>query len=127
EINNLSNIYSNGKYRLRLTVDQNGKNDMTTSQLVETTKQRVVLADEPIDQNHLYLYNKTTHRTYYNVHQVNDETILDVLLWNDNQEITEFTIGNIVIELDGALMTPPASSGLLAGTFRNKLIDDGYI
>ena len=42
-------------------------------------------------------------------------------------ELTEFTNGNVVLEIDGVLWTPPISSGLLAGTFRESLIKEGTI
>ena len=51
----------------------------------------------------------------------------DVLLYNENNEMTEFTIGNLVAEMDGELFTPPISCGLLAGTFRAHLLETGKI
>jgi len=51
----------------------------------------------------------------------------DVLLFNENGELTEFTIGNLVAEIDGELFTPPISCGLLAGTFRSHLLEMGKI
>ena len=47
----------------------------------------------------------------------------DVLLWNKLGEITETTIANVVVKLDGELITPPVSSGLLPGTYRAWMID----
>jgi len=51
----------------------------------------------------------------------------DVILCNHNDEVTESTIANIVVELDGVKYTPPRSSGLLAGTFRAELLRTGEI
>jgi len=51
----------------------------------------------------------------------------DLLLWNENDELTEFTIGNLVVELDGKLFTPPISCGLLAGTFRSYLLETSQV
>jgi len=51
----------------------------------------------------------------------------DLLLWNENDELTEFTIGNLVVELDGNLFTPPISCRLLAGTFRSYLLETGQV
>jgi para-aminobenzoate synthetase/4-amino-4-deoxychorismate lyase len=51
----------------------------------------------------------------------------DVLLYNENNELTEFTIGNLVVEIDGKFYTPPISCGLLAGTFRDHLLETGQI
>ncbi len=51
----------------------------------------------------------------------------DVLLWNETREATEFTNGNLVVELNSNLYTPPVSSGLLAGTYREHLLTAGVI
>ena len=51
----------------------------------------------------------------------------DVLLYNEHGELTEFTIGNLVVEMDGKLCTPPISCGLLAGTFRAHLVEIGQV
>jgi len=51
----------------------------------------------------------------------------DVLLSNENDELTEFTIGNLVAEIDGELFTPSVACGLLAGTFRSHLLETGEI
>ena len=42
----------------------------------------------------------------------------DVILFNERGEITETTISNLFLEIDGELLTPDLSAGLLAGTFR---------
>jgi para-aminobenzoate synthetase / 4-amino-4-deoxychorismate lyase len=41
--------------------------------------------------------------------------------------LTEFTIGNLVVEMDGKLYTPPIACGLLAGTFRAHLLERGQV
>ena len=51
----------------------------------------------------------------------------DVLLYNENDELTEFIIGNLVVEINGELFTPPLSCGLLAGTFREYLLETQQI
>ncbi|HET7145194.1 MAG TPA: aminotransferase class IV, partial [Anaerolineales bacterium] len=51
----------------------------------------------------------------------------DILLYNESGELTEFTIGNLVVEMGGKLVTPPISCGLLAGTFRAHLLESGKI
>ena len=56
-----------------------------------------------------------------------DPTLFDVLMHNERGELTESTIGNVVIELDGRLVTPAAISGLLPGTMRAELLDRGVI
>ena len=51
----------------------------------------------------------------------------DVLLYNEKNELTEFTIGNLIVEMDGRLYTPPISCGVLAGTFRAHLLETGQV
>ena len=51
-----------------------------------------------------------------------------MLLWNEEGELTEFTTGNLVLELqDGRKLTPPRDCGLLAGTLRAELLARGEI
>ena len=46
---------------------------------------------------------------------------------NRRGEVTEFTLGNLVYEMDGRLYTPPRECGLLNGTLRAELISAGEI
>ena len=51
----------------------------------------------------------------------------DVVLWTADGHITETTIGNLVVEVGGRKVTPPVDAGLLAGTFREELLERGDI
>lgn len=89
---------------------------------------KVTLADQPINKNNPFLYNKTTNRDIYKPFQMKKPAkAFDVLLWNSAGELTEFTNGNLVLEIEGCLWTPPVECGLLAGTFREKLLKNGDI
>jgi para-aminobenzoate synthetase/4-amino-4-deoxychorismate lyase len=79
------------------------------------------IASEPIDETDVFLFHKTTWREPYERARVGVDGD-DVLLWNRRGELTESTLANLVVELDGRLVTPPVSSGLLAGTFRARLL-----
>lgn len=116
-----------GKWRLRLLVPQKGTAHISVKKLSDFDSNKVILANQPINRNDLFHYHKTTHRDCYQKHQRKNRDVLDVLLWNEAEELTEFTIGNLVVEIDGKLFTPPLSSGILAGTFREKLIEDEII
>jgi para-aminobenzoate synthetase/4-amino-4-deoxychorismate lyase len=50
-----------------------------------------------------------------------------VLLYNTQGQVTESSIANIVVDLDGRLCTPPVHCGLLAGTYRAWLLAQGQI
>ena len=51
----------------------------------------------------------------------------DVLLFNDRGEVTESTIANLAVRLDGEWVTPPIDAGLLAGTDRTVLMREGKL
>ena len=72
------------------------------------------------------LAHKTTRRRVYERHAP-PAGCFDTLLWNERGEITEFTRGNVVVEIDGRRVTPPLSCGLLDGTLRRELLESGAI
>lgn len=41
--------------------------------------------------------------------------------------MTETSRANLVLEIDGEKLTPPVSSGLLPGTLRQELLENGTI
>lgn len=88
---------------------------------------RVRLAATPIDSQNLFLYHKTTHRKVYHDVIAATPNCDDVILWNEHGEITESTIANVIVEIDGELFTPPVECGLLGGVFRAQLLREGKI
>jgi para-aminobenzoate synthetase / 4-amino-4-deoxychorismate lyase len=87
----------------------------------------ICLAVEPILKQNRFLYHKTTHREMYEQQRAKHPDEFDVLLWNEAGELTEFTIGNLVMEVGGELYTPPIECGLLPGTMREELLAAGKI
>ncbi len=87
----------------------------------------LALAKEPVDSGDVFLYHKTTNRAVYEKAKATFPDTDDVLLFNERGEVTESCIANVVVELDGRKVTPPASCGLLAGTFRDELLARGEI
>ena len=119
---------SHGKLKVRLLLNKNGDITIEAQPITEPTKPLLVtLADQPVDKNNPFLYHKTTNRDIYTQFQKKFTDVYDVLLWNEAGEITEFTNGNIVLEIDEQLWTPTIESGLLAGTYREMLLATGKI
>lgn len=117
-----------GEFKLRLLLMKNGEITLETQPIKKLeTPLKVILAEEPLDKNNPFLYHKTTNRDIYTHFQKKYSHVFDCLLWNIAGELTEFTNGNVVLDIDGKLWTPPVSSGLLAGTFRESLIREGII
>ena len=88
---------------------------------------RVALAPQPVVPDSPFLYHKTTYRDVYEAARKARPRHDDVLLWNTRGELTESTIANIAVRLGGVWFTPPVSSGLLPGTFREWLLRQGHI
>ena len=116
--------------RIRLFLNSYGalNSEVGTIQLKKNSQPlKVCLAREPIYTNNVLLFHKTTHREIYESARKDFTNYDDVLLYNERGELTEFTIGNLVFELDSRLYTPPISCGLLAGTFRAHLVETSQI
>ena len=85
----------------------------------------VALDDEPVDPSDVWLFHKTTRRAPYERRRERRPDVDDVLLVNDRGEVTESTIANLAVHLDGVWVTPPVDAGLLPGTYRNVLLREG--
>lgn len=68
---------------------------------------------------------KTTRRAHYDALAPTAPDVFDSLLYNLEGEITEFTRGNAVFEIDGRWVTPALSCGLLDGVGRQWVLDHG--
>jgi para-aminobenzoate synthetase/4-amino-4-deoxychorismate lyase len=104
--------------KLKLTLRKDGRITTETSPILDSeTPQRLTLATTPVNSSDTFLFHKTTNRDYPP----------NLIFWNERNEVTESGIANLVVKIDGQLVTPPVSCGLLPGTFRGHLIDKGEI
>ncbi|HEV2706413.1 MAG TPA: aminodeoxychorismate synthase component I [Pyrinomonadaceae bacterium] len=121
--------HARGRWRVRLLVSAEGAVRVECVPLEATPAQplRAALALTPVSRHDRFLFHKTTRRAVYEQRRSAHAGVFDVLLWNEEGELTEFTTGNLVIELDGRRVTPPRECGLLAGTLRARLLREGEI
>jgi len=124
----LARAFPHTAHKVRLLVAKDGRITCKPEVLRHSAAiQRVCLAQLPIDSSNLFLYHKTTNRCVYDQALAACPGYDDVILWNEKGEVTESCIANIVVELEGKLYTPPVQCGLLAGTFRACLIEQGKV
>jgi para-aminobenzoate synthetase / 4-amino-4-deoxychorismate lyase len=83
------------------------------------------LADRPVRSDDVLLFHKHGDRARYDRFREAGGDVDDVVLWNERREVTETTIANLAVQLDGRWWTPPLSSGLLPGVERGRLIEAG--
>lgn len=117
------------RQRVRLLVAKDGRMSVQAQALAESAAKplRVAFARAPVDDTDRFLYHKTTNRGVYEAARAACPGFDDVLLFNGKGEITESTIANVAVEIQGRLCTPPVSCGLLAGTLRAQLLQQGEL
>lgn len=114
--------------RLRLLLSPDGALELESQELGTTPDQPVLaIAAAPVSSDDELLGHKTTQREIYETARNSAPEAFDVLLWNERGELTETTIGNLVVAGDGLCWTPPTQCGLLPGTFRAELLEAGII
>lgn len=120
--------HSDGTWRARLLIDRGGRATVDcTPYTPKRGPRRVAFAGAPIDDQDPFHFNKTTRRSQYEMARHKRPDVEDVLLWNARGEVTESTIANVIVEIDGERWTPPVASGLLAGVFRGELLRRGSV
>jgi para-aminobenzoate synthetase/4-amino-4-deoxychorismate lyase len=129
ELDRKATTCSSGKWKIRLLLSKDGEIETEAIQLnaADRGPLRVAMAAEPIDSLDRFLFHKTTNRAIYNQALAGRPDCDDVILWNERGEVTESSVANLVLPVDGKLFTPPQNSGLLAGTFRDQLLAKGKI
>jgi len=118
------------RHRIRLLLQRDGRFQISESLQAASDGDRpirIVLSRHPIDKNDPFIYHKTTQRDMYE-HALRFAGDADeVLLWNEDCDITEATIANVIVKMDGELFTPPVDCGLLAGTYRQVMLSSGQV
>lgn len=113
-----------GVERVRVEVARDGTVHVTRAALGPgaNAERTAALARTSVCRDDPFLHHKTTRRAVYDLRRAERPEADDVLLWNAEGELTEFTIGNLVVELDGSRYTPPQDCGLLGGVLRAELV-----
>ena len=121
--------FSGKRCRLRLCLSESGKISITGTLSPYSTNINlsVELAAEPINRKNPLIFHKTTNRSVYEHAKTQRPNVEEVLLYNEAGELTEFCIGNLVVDIDGQLFTPPVRCGLLPGTFREEELCKGRL
>ncbi len=116
--------------RVRLLLDESGVfhlESMPFTMSGPADRLQMPLAVHPVDRQNTFLYHKTTHRSVYAQALQERPGCEDVILFNQQGELTETCLGNLALNIDGRLLTPPLSSGLLAGVLRAELLASGVL
>jgi para-aminobenzoate synthetase/4-amino-4-deoxychorismate lyase len=128
-----------GSWRVRLTLARDGTPAHTVAALPPAgdadadVPLNVALALVPIDTrgpDAEFIQHKTTRRALYQAFlDGKPADCFDVLLFNRDGELTEGCLTNLALRLeaDGPWLTPRADAGLLPGTLREELLEQGRL
>jgi para-aminobenzoate synthetase/4-amino-4-deoxychorismate lyase len=111
--------------RVRLTLDEAGHYDVSTSPLSQNPPHWTYkVSKERVQSTDLLLRHKTNWRELYDgeVARLGSD---EVVFLNERGEVTEGARSNIFVERDGMLLTPPLNAGVLDGRLRAELLGQG--
>ena len=114
--------------RVRLQLARSGALETTYAPLVASTGLlKVSLASDRLDPGDPFLRHKTTRRDLYDraFEEAAAKGFDEVLFLNRRGEVAEASRNSVFVEVDGTLLTPPLTSGLLPGVLRQLLIESG--
>ena len=113
--------------RVRLEQAQNGELKVSASAFAPLAKDiiwRAKIAAHRLDADDGLLIHKTTRREFYDAARV-ASGVEEAIFLNNRDEVCEGSITSLFVSRDGILITPPLSSGLLAGVLRAELLAQG--
>lgn len=116
--------------RVRVLIDKDAGITVESQPLLTIkTPHEIIISSKRVDKNNIFLYHKTTQRSLYEseLEKARRRGFLEVVFLNQDGEITEGSFTNIFIEKNGQLFTPPISSGLLDGIYRQHLLKQGIV
>jgi para-aminobenzoate synthetase/4-amino-4-deoxychorismate lyase len=115
------------QYKTRLLFDRAGKVNIASEILPEMPEEtvRITFSKKKTDKTDIFLYHKTTKRSLYEeaLNKYRAKGFFDVIFTNQEDEITEGAITNVMILEGENYWTPPLSCGVLAGVYRQHLIN----
>jgi para-aminobenzoate synthetase/4-amino-4-deoxychorismate lyase len=115
--------------RVRLLVDRRGLCSIDLSPLPPPPSGpvKLVLEPDPVQSSNVCLYHKTTRRDVYQERDSRHAEVDDVIMVNECGQLTETTVANLALQIDGVWYTPPLAAGCLPGVQRGLLLSDGQL
>lgn len=123
-----------GSYKLRLLLHHDGRVAITLAPLLEgapgTQDPRfrpwLTISPERVSSTSIFQYHKTTMRSHYD--RAFEAAVAagahEVLFLNERGEVAEAARHNLFVQIDGELLTPPVSAGILNGIQRQLILRD---
>lgn len=121
-------VHAPGVYKVRLLLTAEGEVELSSQVLHESAAPlRIAISTRTVESTERLRYHKTTRRELFDDARSRRPDCDDVLLLNEQGQLTEGSYHTLVIKLDGTLVTPPVVCGLLPGVLRAELLESGEI
>ncbi|MFA4795606.1 aminodeoxychorismate synthase component I [Leptospira kirschneri] len=120
-----TNCRSSDSYRVKISLNSLGKFTYEFEILENFPKKGTLkICNVLMNSSSEFRKHKTNLREIYDQEgkRSREAGHLDILFLNEKKEITEGSISNIFVKIGDSYFTPPMSSGLLPGIFRNRLL-----
>ncbi len=116
--------------KIRLLLSKSGNTSITSEGVNEAAYGEdaiIIVSDNSVNSEDVHLFHKTTLRDFYQKeferYKANTDC-LDVLFKNEKGQLTEGSYTNLFVEKSGIFYTPPIECGLLAGIYRQSVLED---
>ena len=108
-------------YRLRISIAKSGNVTCQLEKLQALPEAfcKAILVPQNADLQQPFTYFKTSYRPHLSLGQQ------EQIYYNAQGQLLESSIGNLVLQLNGHLYTPPVELGLLDGIYRQHLLATG--
>lgn len=117
-----------GIFKVRILLSVDGVLDVSAVALTDgDAALRVAISDRTVVSSDALRYHKTTRRELFDKARAERPACDELLFLNERGELAEGSYHNLVVKLDGQLLTPPRGCGLLPGVLREELLERGEI
>ncbi|WP_297057714.1 aminodeoxychorismate synthase component I [Thermosulfurimonas sp.] len=116
------------KARVRILLSEWGEVSVEAGPLTEFPQPvKVGLMRRDFSPDLDFLLYKTTHRPWYEAARKRAQALglSEIVFYDEAGRLTEGTITNVFLEINGKLYTPPKTLGLLPGILREELLETG--
>lgn len=115
----LAHLESNLDYRCRIALQKNGTFHLVITELTDLPASylQAQLTEQKLDLATPFTYFKTSQRDHLS------QSDHDQIFHLPDGTLLETTIGNLVLEIEGQLYTPPAHLPILDGIYRRHLLE----
>jgi para-aminobenzoate synthetase/4-amino-4-deoxychorismate lyase len=114
--------------KVRLLLAADGSFDISSDVFIDS-KETLAIAtcDIRINSSDPLCYHKSTCRENFDSARTAYPDYDELIFLNENGQLTEGSYHNLVLKLNGALVTPQLTCGLLPGVLRAELIEEGTV